>query len=38
MQHLLGILAIYAFILGLGRVAHQVRSICRWVIDRVRHP
>lgn len=37
MHTFLGFLVLYAFLLGLYRLFDQVRSLFRWLLDRVLH-
>lgn len=37
MHLFLGLLASYAFLLGLYKIADQVKRVCRWIVDRTRY-
>lgn len=38
MRLFLGLLTCYTFLLGLYRVFDQVKSVCCWIVDRIRYP
>lgn len=36
MHTFLGLLSVYAFVLGLYGIVNQVRAICQWIAERSR--